>query len=378
MLLESILSFYKVHKAHPDQYFSGYNALLLMAVAKELFPQELELRLPRSMFNAKEMTTVVRYTGNAARQIAEESGNYQDQFWSAVALCGLELIDNNEERALQALRDACAIPATTLFDLRWLEERVRFLRELEFRAAIMDKMVDILASALKDKSPDAAWNRVFVLQSQPVDRPGAKDPVFPRKIKDRVEAEIKKLLDEWNVGKGDLAICSASTECDIFFGQACRDRGATLRILLLEPTLPELAEEMRDPGFGEWTEKRASLLNTVSHDNQLWCHATELGSFLDASSVQDRHSRWILNTARIEAEYAKAQNASPLYGIALSAGTPSLESMERADDASFFVAEIRKSLWYQGVAKVIDLDSLRKQDSAEDKPQTSAAGSPAA
>lgn len=325
---------------------SGYNALLLIGVAQELFHDEL--KLPLSVFDPQAMKTVVRYVATSATQEAQEKGDYQGQFWSSVALSGLNMIDNDKNGTLQHMRDACETPSASLFDLRVLEERAKFLIALEFRPEIVSPVLDIVQQALRQKAPSETSKRVIVFHSDPIDRPGK---MLAPEIRKKIQEEISAVLEEWNIGKGDLAICSACNRYDVFFGEKCLDHGARVRVLLLEPSKTELIDEMRIPDFGEWTNKRAEFLARINRTDDLWFHHAELGRAVDATSLQERHSRWILNTARIEGEKATAESGPKLYGLALSDGRLDLDQEE---DSSYFVAEIRKSIRFQGVAHIID------------------------
>ena len=111
LLLSAIRSFYDVQRLHPQEYLSGYNALLLMAVAVELFPG---LQVPPLLVDRDELAVVVRYAANSVRQNAEETGDYDTQFWSAVALSGLAMLNGNKTEAIQGIVDACSVPSATL------------------------------------------------------------------------------------------------------------------------------------------------------------------------------------------------------------------------------------------------------------------------
>ena len=67
LLLSSIRSFHNVQRLHPEEYLSGYNALLLMAVTAELFPG---IELPPRLVDRDELAVVVRYAANSARENA--------------------------------------------------------------------------------------------------------------------------------------------------------------------------------------------------------------------------------------------------------------------------------------------------------------------
>jgi hypothetical protein len=362
LLVSSIRSFLEVHRLHPEEYFSGYNALLLLEVATELFP---DLRLPERFVNRGELATVVRYTANAARENAEKTGDYDTQFWSAVALSGLEMLANNDQEAAQRIEDACAVPSATRFFLRLLKERLDLLRLLKFREKFVIDALKIVDRALRSKQQQKRWARVFVFHGYPIDE---KDQVgrFPASAAKAVENRIRSVLEEWKVGAGDLAICSGSTESDVMFGERCLELNAKVRLLMLEPTPLQLVKPFLDPACNEWVSRCSALLDHP--ETEVWYHTDELGNPVEPATAQSRHNRWILNTARMEAENADEETRSPeetcppeetrLYGLVLWDGSLSSVKVTDAEDPSFFISEIRAANRYRGHVLTINPSDL--------------------
>jgi tetratricopeptide (TPR) repeat protein len=345
LLLSSIQSFYNVQKTHPEEYLSGYNALLLMAVTAELFPG---LKLPASLVDQAELATVVRYAANAARQTAEETGDYDAQFWSAVAISGLEMLKGNKAEALQSIADACAVPFATLFYLQLLKERLTLLERLNFRPEIVSEAIKTVETAPQSKSSRHRWGKVVVFHSRCTCK--AIEPANRRLM----EKRISEIVATWKVGKGDLAICAGATDFDITFGQKCVELGARLRLLILDPTAVQLAQTLGNGLSTEWATPSASLADHPR--TEVWYHRTELGAPLDESSLQGRHIRWIVNTSRMEAENATSETR--LYGLILSDRSLELDDPDDPDDPLFFISEVQTANRYKGRVKLIDLHHL--------------------
>jgi len=349
LLLSSIRSFYNVQRLHPEEYLSGYNALLLMAVTAELFPG---IELPPRLVDRDELAVVVRYAANAARENAEETGDYDTQFWSAVALSGLEMLKDNESGAIQGIVDACSVPSATLFFLQLLKERMDLLKRLNFKSDIVNAAIETVDSALRSKKQQQKWAKVVVFHGYPIDKPNLSVARFPATAATAVGNRIDEILDAWKIGKGDLAICGGSTEGDVMFGEKCLAREAQVRLLILEPTAIQLAEVFSDPVSSEWATRSSSLVDHPA--TEVWYHRAELGVPVETACVQGRHNRWILYTARMEAENATEETR--LYGLILSDG--SLEVTD-PEDPSFFISEIRSSNRYKG--RVLTIDPRRVQ-----------------
>jgi hypothetical protein len=337
LLLSSIRSFYDVHRRHPEEYFCGYNALLLLEVLTHLFPNIQGAHPAPPFVNRSELSSVVRYVATAARENAEFTGEYETQFWSSVALSGLEMLAGNEEAALQGVRDACAVPSATLFFLRSFRERLQLLQALEFSPKVVSGAIEIVDDALRSLVRQHKWGNVLLFYGYPLDKPDQLPERFPSSNAAAVETMVERILDEWQVGKHDLAICSCATEGDIIFAEACLRLGAHVRLLLLEPspgaTLGFLNEN--------WANRFSDLVEKCASD--IWYHRRELGDPVDAAALKRRHSRWMVNTARMEAEGGTEHTR--LYALLLWDGT--LDS-DNPEDPSFFISEIRTSNQYRG------------------------------
>jgi hypothetical protein len=344
LLLSSIRSFYDVQRFHPEEYLSGYNALLLMAVTAELFPS---LQLPTRFVDRDELAVVVRYAANSARENAEETGDYDTQFWSAVALSGLEMLKDNKIGAIQGIVDACAVPAATLFFLQLLRERLELLKRLNFKADIVGEAIKTVDAALQSKQQQKEWTKVIVFHGYPIDKSDLPPGCFPPSAATTVGNRIEEVLDAWKIGKGDLAICGGLTEGDVMFGEKCLAREAKVRLLILEPTPLQLAQVFSDPVSSEWATRSSALVDHPA--TEVWYHRGELGDPVETVHVQGRHNRWILNTARMEAENATQETR--LYGLILSDGSLKVTDPEHP---SFFISEIRTSNRYKGRVLTID------------------------
>ena len=346
LLISSIRSFYDVHRIHPEEYFSGYNALLLLQVARELFP---DLRLPLAFVNCDELATVVRYTANAARENAEGTGDYDKQFWSAVALSGLEMLKDNNKEALQRIEDACTVPSATRFFLQLLKERLELLRRLKFKEKFVIEALKTVDRALKSKQQQRKWARVFVFHGYPIDE---KDQVtrFPASAAKAVEDRIRKTLDDWQIGDGDLAVCSGSTEGDVMFAERCLELKAKVLLLMLEPTALQRVKPFVDRASVEWVTRHSAVLD--NSETEIWYHTVELGNPVEPASAQSRHNRWILNTARMEAENSDEESGpaeeTRLYGLILWDGSMSSLKVTNPEDPSFFISEISAANRYKG------------------------------
>ena len=354
LLLSAIRGFAEVHRRHTDQYLSGYNALLLMELLKYLFPDFQ----PTPPFPSRnELGAVVRYTATAERENAEFTGDYDAQFWSALALSGLDMIDGNDEGAIQTVRDACSVPSATLFHLQYFVDRLQLLELLQFSPVVVSSATYIVRQVLDAKLREKKWSKVVLFYGYAIGAANPEDASsrFPPESAAGVQAQIEDVLDRWQLGENDLAICAASTAGDVMFGEACLKRKVNVRLLVLEPTSDELIHSLASPTPGNWAARARDLIDRP--DTDVWYHRTELGDAVDPSALKARHNRWMINTARMEVEGAGGQEPgrtgleTGLFGLLLWQGE------NEADDPAnpaFFVAEIRKGDRYRGRVETIN------------------------
>lgn len=354
LLLSAIRGFAEVHRRHVEEYLSGYNALLLIEVLKYLFP---DFQPVPPFASRTDLSIVVRYTATAERENAEFTGDYDTQFWSSVALSGLDMLEGNDTAAIQAVRDACSVPSATLFHLRYFLDRLQLLELLQFSPVVVSGATYIVTTALQEKISEKKWDKVILFYGYAIDEPGVQGAAsrFPAANADAVQAEIEGVLDRWQLDANDLAICAASTEGDVMFAEACLKRKAQVRLMVLEPTSDELVRALVSPDSSNWNSRARDLIDRP--DTEVWYHRTELGDALDPLSLKSRHNRWMVNTARMEVEGAgkaepgSADNTARLFGLLLwngenQAGNPV--------SPSFFIAEIRKGDRYKGRVETIN------------------------
>jgi tetratricopeptide (TPR) repeat protein len=353
LLLSAIRGFADVHRRHVEEYSSGYNALLLIELLKYLFP---DFQPVPPLASRTDLSIVVRYTATAERENAEFTGDYDTQFWSSVALSGLDMLEGNDEAAIQGVRDACSVPSATLYHLRYFLDRLQLLELLQFSPVVISAATYIVTTALQEKIREKKWDKVLLFYGYPIDNADVEGCAsrFPAAKVEAVQAEIDRILDKWELDENDLAICATSTEADVMFGEACLKRKAHLRLMVLEPSSDELVRALLSPDSSNWTGRARDLIDRS--DTEVWYHRTELGDVLDPLSLKARHNRWMINTARMEVEGAgksepSADSGTRLFGLLLWNGE------NQADDPvnpSFFIAEIRKGDRYKGRVETIN------------------------
>lgn len=361
----AVRSFVRAHQADVRVYFAGFNALILIALLDDL--RQATGRVPAEIWPAnldelcKELTPVVKFCAKRSRERAIESGDYVEQFWTTTTLAGIALIENDDAKAIQRIREACSIPEATLFQLNNFQERLLLLDELDFRPSLIKPALELVQQAVALKNKHCHCKRVFLWSGYPVDQNGQRSPRFPKSKLKKVEERIHQALQQWHVGEGDLAICEGVHEGDILFAEACRKRKARVRMMLLQPVNGQCHDPLWPFADPDW-KQRFQDLRLALGDN-VWFHTDHLGAALDQTSarglrsLRQRHKSWLFNTAKMEAEPAlnagsrsASETTGRLFGLFLWNGEGDAEN---ADSPSYFIRRVNEFNGYEGQTRTI-------------------------
>ena len=344
-------SFWRAHELAQGTYFSGFNAVLLFAIIDDLFGKAGKTRPPDFESDlVANLTPVVKFDAQCARRRAMACGDHDEQFWSTTSLSGMALLENHEEEALQLIRDACAFPQTTTFQLVTLRDRLELLQELDFKSEFAASAIEVVKKATP--SVGKPIGKVVLFHGRGVDK--SNKSKFPYSAIAAVQQEIENHLAAWEIGAGDLAICGDVHEGDILFAEACRKREADVRFLIRELDPQPLESDIWPFESSTWAARFQKLTRGGA---DVWVHEEELGMPLEPSLVQGRHNRWILNTAQMAAEAAKQPM---LCGLVLwdGYGVRDLDDPRYYGTPGYLVASIQAFQRYRGVAEVVDPSKL--------------------
>jgi tetratricopeptide (TPR) repeat protein len=304
--MTAIHSFSRAHRADPAAYFAGFNALMLGYVLKEIgVPVEHDTM---RAINFPEIQRLVRYVATNQQQQALVDGDYLQQFWCTTTLAGIHLIEGEDNKALAAIREACAIPGATSFQLQTFRDRLELLADLQVRGDVIQQALQTVDQAILKRNNQCRCQRVVLWAGYAFDHATQKHQRFSAAHVDEVAREIDRSLRAWGVNTNDLAICSGMTESDILFAEACLTLGARVRIMLREPITDETTQSLWPFADPDWRKRFHELLEPGDR-KEIWVDNIHLGTPPSGSAAQDplefvrrRHHQWLLNTARMEAE----------------------------------------------------------------------------
>lgn len=350
LLASAIRTLYQVQRRYPDAYIAGYNALLLLQVLDDLFAGHERGRPETPAIDVEELRYVVGFAARAARQTSEETGDSNNQFWSSAALSGLCMLSGHNNEAVRGIAEACSLPGTTRFHLQQLQYRLDLLKAVGFRSHFIREALEIVQKAIQAKPAGKEWGSIVLFLGSCRQLTAAEQSVF--------RCRVRAVLEKWQIGAHDLALCAGTSDEDLVFAEECLHLKAkpTLRLLLLEESDAELARRLGEPGCGALDER-----HSVLEQCEVWFHGKELGTPLDPARAQERHKRWILNTALMEAGNHQQHQAAQVCGLFLWDGQ---ENQDVLNSLSALAAQVCRADGYRGEVERIDRASLGLSESA--------------
>src|SRR6266550_3942298 len=87
-----------------------------------------------------------------------------------------------------------------------------------------------------------------------IDAPGRPVPRFPTEAEPGVTAELRRVLERWRLGDGDLVVAAGARGADIIVAELCLARGAEVWLLLPLPDDEFVEKSVRLPGT-DWEER---------------------------------------------------------------------------------------------------------------------------
>jgi len=96
--------------------------------------------------------------------------------------------------------------------------------------------------------------KIILFSGHMIDKPGRKPPRFPPEMEPAVVDEIEKILNTWDIGEHDLALCGGACGGDLIFAELCLKRGARLEIRIPFSESEFLDQSVNFAGH-QWTKR---------------------------------------------------------------------------------------------------------------------------
>lgn len=291
--VSAIKSYNLALRANLASHYNGINVVSLAALLNHLAEATKRRPAKTGVEDLDDLRFVVCVAATGQLE------NPPEIVWAKATLGELHLVTGEADDALCNYEDAIADPSLTYFNVKSMLEQVELFAGLGFQTAASEPVAQLLRQRCDELGhPSSHFARVFVASGHMIDKPDRATSRFPTAKENAVRAEIARQLDDWKIGKKDLALCGGARGADILFGEECLARGACLRLLLALPEPEFIEASVRLPnGEGNWVDRFRTLLKkcgaVANQDDRL-------GPAPNREEVFARTNLWILNTARVQ------------------------------------------------------------------------------
>jgi tetratricopeptide (TPR) repeat protein len=288
-------------------YYNGVNAYGLTRLLDHLRGPARRQPLRIGTLPAAELASVVRVAATRAAErdeavgAADPDADRAERVWARATLGELKLLEGRRDDAVEQYRRAAVSDAITFFQVESMEAQLRLYEGLGLQPEITGAVLEVLEESKRNlPAPGRTFDKVVVSSGHMVDAPGRPSPRFPPDAEDAVRRRIEAVLQQWEVGAGDLGICGGARGSDILFAEACVRRGATVRLYLPLPRGEFLRRSVRLPG-SDWEQRFARLTGSC----ELYFQHERLGPPPAHLDVFSRNNLWQIDLARVQAGRGK-------------------------------------------------------------------------
>jgi hypothetical protein len=313
MAAKAAASYATAFQVQLNSYYLGINLLGLQKLLEHLSTVSGEPALWPIEISLNDIATIVRVAATQALNQSRQDGNVLEEAWASATLGELEVLAGNEKEALKMYQNAGGLPGITYFQFESMRDQLELYRSLGFRPEAVEPIIKKLDRYVEQTyRPKMEFDKVILFGGHIIDKPGRSSPRFPAEKEMAVRQRLAAHLDEWSIGKGDLAICGGAAGGDILFAELCRERGAHVRLLLPLPLSEFLEASVRLPN-SNWDVRLHELIygDNGKRKCEVWYQQERLGLPPENASPFERNNRWMIDTARVEAKPDK------LYALAV-------------------------------------------------------------
>jgi len=273
-----------------DSYYNGINVVAL-AVLLEHAARENKRNAKPEITDLADLQVAVRLSATAKLKDEWEG------VWARATLGELHLVLGHAQEALDDYEQATADPSLTWFNIRSMLEQVQLFQLLGYQTETVEPVAKLLQERLDELAhPSARFDKIVICSGHMIDARDRQAPRFPGGKAETVRAAVARQLEQWGVGKGDLAVCGGACGADTVFAEECLRRGANIRLLLAQEVGDFVRDSVQHAG-SDWVRRFYDLREKAEVATQ----PDRLGKAPIDVSIYARTNLWIINTARIEA-----------------------------------------------------------------------------
>lgn len=286
LLRAAIAGYERAFRAAPGHYFSGINALTLMALAQHLGVDAADAHVQAVM-------------AGAVRFAAENETAPGQRFWAAATLGDLAVLRDEPAQVTAAYKAAVSLPDVDGFALQSTRAQLELLRDLGFRPDAVQAALAVFDRALARLSPpQQRWQprQVLLFSGHMVDAPDRPTPRFPAAAEPLAAQAITEALDTLQAGPEDLALCQAAAGGDLLFLEACQQRGVRCEVMLpFEPPAFVTRSVLPSADGPRWRDRFHAAVEAPQTTVRVM--PEELGPLPDGVDPFERCNLWLLHSA---------------------------------------------------------------------------------
>ena len=282
-LEEAIAPYHQAFLADPAHHHSGINSLTL-----HLLLQHLGGEVSRTLLD--NLAGGVLWAALSAQQRDPKD------YWAKASYAELCLLLNPLAAVVREYGAVAAAAKGDWFALDSTRQTLALLQDLEFRPAETAAALAIIDREIARSVPPRVPRQVLLFSGHMVDVPDRPRPRFPAAMVPQASAAIERVLDELQVGGGDIAFTQGAAGGDLIFAEACVRRGVCVQLLLPLPE-PEFIEASVMPSAdgAAWRDRYYALKAAMAEAPREM--AAELGPLPAGANAFERCNQWLLYTA---------------------------------------------------------------------------------
>ena len=144
---------------------------------------------------------------------------------------------------------------------------------------------------------DGPPRKVILFSGHMIDHPQRQSPRFPPQMESAVTREMAKVIDAWDIGPDDLALCGGACGGDLIFAELCLKKNARLEIRIPFHE-PEFLKKSVTFAGDQWQNRFQRVKQNPN--TKILIMPDELGPLAEGANPYEKNNLWQLQTALSE------------------------------------------------------------------------------
>ncbi len=299
LLLKAIETYLQCYRLDQNHYYSGINALVLLAGLDHIAQQVGASNDPEEEALRQQLPALKGAVEFSLESAAKKDAN---NFWLFVSLGALAVCTvDDPKQVTRAYKKALTLAGKNKFALKSALEQLELLEVLSFRPEYVKAGISVIKGELHkfESQEEAVASRiqneprqVVLFSGHMIDRPDRPKPRFPAAMESEARQKIEEVLDRLSPCNNCLAIApGAACGGDILFIEACLQRNIKVEVFLPFYQAEFIQESVSFAG-DDWVARFYQIQN---HPNvTIHLQPERLGEVPQGENPFERNNRWAL------------------------------------------------------------------------------------